>query len=296
MQSQNGLVLIELQAILSPLLCHLYIELLKGRDSQPAQDFIRKFAHIVGTIDNLTAPSPHKINGTTAAMSNDYIGATQPSASTHITFMHEFENEQTSQEYFKDLVESISMCLRIEELDAIEIARNFRYSKYESELSQDSVRAMKQHLNRNGHVIILHIFQAWFTFDINDINGADDETKHMPTVSHETMEIDNTPIDLDPNAFNSEYEIDVKNDQDESFSDCRLNESEPTENQQQTQVNHKLRYLRHSAVQMKNYEQPVRVFKVNNAKNKYVLQYYLSFLIILRSANSLQAYFWSHRQ
>lgn len=274
MQSQNGLVKNELQAILSPLLCHLYIELLKGRDSQPAQDFIKKFAHIVGTIDNLTAPSPHKINGTTATMlsSNDYIGSNQPSASTHITFMHEFENEQTSQEYFKDLVESISMCLRIEELDAIDIARNFRYSKYESELSQDSVRAMKLHLNRNGHVIILHILQAWFSFDINDINGVDDETKHMTTVSHETMEIDSTPIDT--NAFNLEYEIDenMKNDQDESFSDCRLNESEPADNQQQTQVNHKLRYLRHSALQMKNYEQPVRVFKVNSAKNMYVLQ------------------------
>lgn len=274
MLSQNGLVKNELQAILSPLLCHLYIELLKGRDSQPAQDFIKKFAHIVGTIDNLTAPSPHKINGTTATMlsSNDYIGSNQPSASTHITFMHEFENEQTSQEYFKDLVESISMCLRIEELDAIDIARNFRYSKYESELSQDSVRAMKLHLNRNGHVIILHILQAWFSFDINDINGVDDETKHMTTVSHETMEIDSTPIDT--NAFNLEYEIDenMKNDQDESFSDCRLNESEPADNQQQTQVNHKLRYLRHSALQMKNYEQPVRVFKVNSAKNMYVLQ------------------------
>lgn len=275
MQSQNGIVKNELQAILSPLLCHLYIELLKGRDSQPAQDFIKKFAHIVGTIDNLNAPSPHKINGTTAAMApiNDYIGSTQPSASTHITFMHEFENEQTSQEYFKDLVQSISMCLRIEELDAIEIARNFRYSKYESELSQDSVRAMKQHLNRNGHVIILHIFQAWFSFDINDINGVDDETKHMPTVSRETMEIDYTSNDLDTNEFNSEYEIDanVKSDQDESFSDCRLSESEPTDTPQQTQVNHKLRYIRHSAVQMKNYEQPVRVFKVNNAKNTYVL-------------------------
>lgn len=272
MQSQNGLVKNELQAILSPLLCHLYIELLKGRDSQPAQDFLKKFAHIVGTIDNLATPSPLKINGATAVTGIDCIGSTQPSASTHITFLHEFENEQTPQEYFKDLVQSISMCLRIEELDVIDIARNFRYSKYESELSQESVRAMKHHLNRNGHVIILHIFQAWFTFDISDINGTEDETKHLTRVSRETMDIDSTPSDLDTNVFNTEYEIDEKSDLDESCSDSRLNESEPTENQQQTKVNHKLRYIRHSAVQMKNYEQPVRVFKVNNAKNTYVLR------------------------
>lgn len=272
MQSQNGLVKNELQAILSPLLCHLYIELLKGRDSQPAHDFLKKFAHIVGTIDNLNTPTPNKINGTTAAMvpSNDYIGRTQPSAATHITFLHDFENESTSQEYFKDLIESISMCLRIEELDSIDIARNFRYSKYESELSQDSVRAMKQHL-KSCHVIILHVFQAWFSFDISDISDEHDETKHMRTIPVETMEVDGNSNDLDTNAF-TEYEVDgnAKSELDEQFSNPILGQSDPTTVQQQAEVNHKLRYIRHSAIQMKSYEQPVRVFKVNNAKNKYV--------------------------
>lgn len=283
MQSQNGLVKTELQSILSPLLCHLYIELLKGRDSQPAQDFIKKFAHIVAPIDNLCAPSPHKINGTTVAMvhSNDYVGGTQPSASTHITFLHEFENEQTSQEYFKDLVQSISMCLRIEELDAIEITRNFRYAKYESELSQDSVRAVKQHLNRNGHVIILHVFQAWFTFDITEINCADDDSKHHTPVPNDTMDIDSSTADLDPNTFNIEYELDsnlINHDRDEVFSDSRLVESEP--NEQPLQVNHKLRYIRKSAIQMTNFEQPVRVFKVNNSKNKFVIYANILFFFI----------------
>lgn len=188
----------ELQILLWPLLCHIYVEMVKGRESRPASDFLRKYAYLIGPIENLHSPVVNKVNGTASAgagvTSDD---ATQPqhhspspplpSSTTQILFTIDgkppssptaadavksvacIEGSATiTNDYFKELIQSLSLCLRIDEIESIEIARRFRNAKYEMVLSLQALYAIKHFLAQNGHVIILHILQTWFSFEIRE--------------------------------------------------------------------------------------------------------------------------------
>lgn len=205
-------------------------------------------------------------------------------SSTQITFLREPENEQTAQEYFKELVQSISMCKNIDSLDTMDITRNFRYSKYEAGLSINSLIVLKQFLIKNGHVIILHIFQSWFSIDITD---ADEETKdnsimkttngtRVTNVASPTHEFDK-PENLYAH-LKAELGIDSKvqpetNNSNKNDGQSRTNVNQESSGAHRKLINHKLRYIRETVVQTKSYEQPVRTFKIANSDNRY-LHYY----------------------
>jgi transcription initiation factor TFIID subunit 5 len=57
---RNSIVRRELETLLPPIVCHLYIEMLKGREWRPAHDFLRKFSCLVGSVQEI---SQQKVNG-----------------------------------------------------------------------------------------------------------------------------------------------------------------------------------------------------------------------------------------
>lgn len=182
----------ELQTLLWPLLCHIYIEMIKGRDSRPASEFLRKYASLVGPVDNLYSPIGGETNGQSHVNSaqseteKDIAGITlTTSPATQIvyaktdtdsgrvkaspTMAHKNDielNLNDIRDYFKELIQSLSLCLRLDDINSIDIVRNFRSAKYEMVLSLQSLYAMKHFLAESGHVIILHIIQNWFSLDI----------------------------------------------------------------------------------------------------------------------------------
>lgn len=180
--------------------------MVKGRESRPASDFLRKYAYLIGPIENLHSPVVNKVNGTAPAAGGvaAAVGvaaaddATQqpqrqtpspplPSSTTQILFsvdgkpssspnaidatksvMSADSSATVTNDYFKELIQSLSLCLRIDEIESIEIARRFRNAKYEMVLSLQALYAIKHFLAKNGHVIILHILQTWFSFEIRE--------------------------------------------------------------------------------------------------------------------------------
>lgn len=253
-QSQSVAIKSELQTIVSPLLCHLYIELLKGKDSQPAVDFLKKFAHLIGPIDSLSSNLANKVNGKSVPMVSEDVAAsvTVPSGCTQITFLHEPENEPTNpQEYFKELVQALSTCLRIDELDAMDITRNFRYAKHELDLSLSSVYALKHFLIRNGHVMIVHILQTWFSIEITD-------TKNGDTASDNELLATDAPS-VEPEVIFKKPLPAV------SLGSSAAAGPAPVERKR---INYKLKLLRRSVMKLKVHEKPMRVFNVLNADNR----------------------------
>lgn len=253
MQSQSVPIKTELQAIVNPLLCYLYIELLKGKDSQPAVDFLKKFAHLVGPIDSLTSNLANKVNGKNVPVVSEDTSttATIPSGSTQITFLREPENEPTNpQEFFKELVQALSACLRIDELDAMDITRNFRYAKHELELSMKSVFALKNFLIRNGHVMVLHILQTWFSIDISDTakvveQASDNEMLVAAVQVVEPEVIFKKPL---PAVWNQA--------------------AGPLPPVEKKIMNVKLKALRLAVRHLNTFEKPMRVFNVLNGENR----------------------------
>lgn len=250
----------ELEIILRPLLCHLYIELLKGKDSSVALEFLKKFADgVIGPVESIANPLPNKING---------------SSLTQITFLNETENENSTQQYFKDLVQLMSQCLRIEDLDHMELTRNFRYSKYEIELSLKSLFALKHFLVKNGHVLLLHVLQTWFWFDVTDARNSDDDDICMITERAENGTEDESGENESDGGCQPVVSLKTK-----EVSE-RLVKNEPEEDSEKVKksaegdimlkkrITHKLKHLRRTVLEMKTHEQPVRVFKVENGTSR----------------------------
>lgn len=242
-RDQPNDIRIELQSFVCPLICHLFVELLKGKDTQPAHDFLRKYAHLVGTLvkrngdclrsDNTNAnafnnslptdrcyivpgssspsiSSTLHLNGFAETVTNltngighdgsgeskpgltsaPNMAASIPAAETParhaIVFEADAENACTKQIYFARLVEALSLCERPEDVDDVEVTRLFRYGQHEVRVCWATVLALKQHFIASGHVMVMHMMQTWFAFDITDggdgsINSETQAHRHSMT-------------------------------------------------------------------------------------------------------------------
>lgn len=246
-----------------PLLCHLYIELLKGKDSSVALEFLKKFADgVVGPVESIANPLPNKING---------------SALTQITFFNDTDTENSTQQYFKELVQLMSQCLRIEDLDHVELTRNFRYSKYEIELSLQSLFALKHFLVKSGHVLLLHVLQTWFWFDVTDARDSNDEDDVCMVADRpENGTEDDSGENESDGGCQSVVSIKAKEVCDRLVKSENVDDGEKVKRSSDGDVmlkkrmTHKLKHLRRTVLEMKTHEQPVRVFKIENGTSRLV--------------------------
>ncbi|XP_058461685.1 uncharacterized protein LOC131436785 [Malaya genurostris] len=164
----------ELSELINPLLCHLYIEMLKGRDWRPAIEFLRKYASLVGRIEPSSAPpssSPlimnQKINGTVEDQQATGIPASTIENSA-IVFSLPQETVPPKLETFKQLVCKLSQTTRIQDLENEPLTLQFRSCQYEIRLCGDSVIALHRYLGKHGHSLILQILRNWFYFETSD--------------------------------------------------------------------------------------------------------------------------------
>lgn len=226
--------------------------MVKGRESRPASDFLRKYAYLIGPIENLHSPVVNKVNGTasaSAAVTSDDATLPShhspspplPSSATQILFTIDGKPPSSpthadapksspctdgsatiTNDYFKELIQSLSLCLRIDEIESIEIARKFRNAKYEMVLSLQALYAIKHFLAKNGHVIILHILQTWFSFEIREafIDSDMDEQDY----DDDSDQMDAPPLANDKNGIteNSHYSDGDSSDDDANEFSSRL--------------------------------------------------------------------------
>lgn len=225
-------------------------------------EFLKKFADaVIGPVESVANPLPNKING---------------SALTQITFFHETDNENSTQQYFKELVQLMSQCLRIEDLDHMELTRNFRYSKYEIELSLQSLFALKHFLVKNGHVLLLHVLQTWFWFDVTDARDSDDDDVCMVMERQENGTEDESGENESDGGCQSSLMSMKAKEVNERLGKIEIEEDGETAKKSSSdgdvmlkkRITHKLKHLRRTVLEMKTHEQPVRVFKLENGTSR----------------------------
>ncbi|XP_058812207.1 uncharacterized protein LOC131676855 [Topomyia yanbarensis] len=170
----------ELSELVNPLLCHLYIEMLKGRDWRPAIDFLRKHAPMLGRIEPSIAPpssSPlimnQKINGTVEDQQATGIPVSTVQNSA-IVFSPAQDTTPPKLETFKQLVGKLSQITRIQDLENEPLTLQFRSCQYEIRLCGASVAALRRYLAKYGHSLILQILRNWFYFETSDDKDFND--------------------------------------------------------------------------------------------------------------------------
>lgn len=151
--------------------------MLKGRDSRPAFEFLKKNAPLVANIDSLSTPLPYKINGTPFNLINDdTVPILANGSNSQNSFSRDSEEISEAGNTFKELIQIISTMTRIKDIELHSIVVRFRTSKYELRLSQKSMFALKRYLAKNGHVLIIQALHVWFHIEIYTGEGSNTES------------------------------------------------------------------------------------------------------------------------
>lgn len=175
-EAQSDLIKKELQLFIGPLLCHLYLELLKGHEVKAAGEFLKKNANLIAPVESYEAPLPNKVNGcgiTDTAVQDESI-LPVISINPQIRFAQSaLRKDDANQEFFVNLIQILSTCLQIEAAECCEDVILFRSSKYEVEISENAMNVFNTFLQMQGHVLILKLIYTWIHITIKDIQDAE---------------------------------------------------------------------------------------------------------------------------
>ncbi|XP_063705048.1 transcription initiation factor TFIID subunit 5 [Culicoides brevitarsis] len=159
----------ELLGLLPPLLCHLYIEMLKGRDWKPAIEFLKKYANILGTLEPSAATQFTKVNGTM-----------EETAANVVPLAYSVDQENPDLAAFRQLVTTLSSITCIQDIENDIQAAHFRSCKYQIRMSDRTLLALRRYLSKDAHVLILQILQIWIDIDTSDDKSSEAEDEPAP--------------------------------------------------------------------------------------------------------------------
>lgn len=182
---------LEMKRFYAPMLCHLYLELLKARESKGAVEFLKKYAHLVAPVDLYDAPLPTKINGCSVTSDVQLAAASD----CHIRFASEAQNTgDTELDYFMKLVQILSGFTKLETAESDATVAHFRASKYELHTTAQVVDRISAYLQRRGHVLIMNLIYTWLHIHIVDNDQRMFTEDHLLGI---TEELDG-PEDIEP--------------------------------------------------------------------------------------------------
>ncbi|KAL5289190.1 hypothetical protein ACFFRR_009397 [Megaselia abdita] len=133
----------ELCNLFGPIICHLFIECIKGRDINSALDFLKNNSALISFCSN---EKQYKLNE---------VG--------------EKKKAPTHREYFQKLIYQLSQCHSYDDVDRNEGIQSFRSSKYEIEMSLSTLESLKTYMEKEGHVLIMNILNTWIHIIVPDI-------------------------------------------------------------------------------------------------------------------------------
>lgn len=296
---KNTIVRKELETLLPPLVCHLFIEMLKGKDWRPAHEFLRKYSSLVGVIQEIP---PQKINGTdpNAIMphqihflqqhttSNFHQNSCQrlPSTSKHQPLqLTQLNADEQKLCVFKELITNLSCIRRLEDAKENKLVINFRSCKFKAQMAKKSLTSLNKYLTNHGHVLIIQILHVWFSMDLYELH---DESNDEGSSSSSDCTILNH---LAPDVTRQNHKIDrysdpshCDNPKDIKFSiNSRFHHSNYDAPPLATDVqecndetdnvvfgsNMKMKRLRECLHRVDNkYHKPIRIFNINYTENR----------------------------
>lgn len=196
---KNLLVRKELQNLLPPLICHLFIEMLKGKEWPPAHEFLRKYATLLGQYQeappqkvNGTDPSslmPHQIHFLTQNNSCNQNHQKFASTSKQQNQIVQLSIDEQKLNLFREIVSALSCLRRLEDTKDNKLIINFRSCKYKAQLSRKSLALLNNYLAKHGHVLIIQVFHVWFSWDLYELH--EDSNDSSSTSSPDLLAVTN---------------------------------------------------------------------------------------------------------
>ncbi|XP_055913772.1 TAF5-like RNA polymerase II p300/CBP-associated factor-associated factor 65 kDa subunit 5L [Eupeodes corollae] len=143
-EGQKLEIKVQLRRFYGPIICHLYLEILKGRDSSQAMDFLRNNAHHVPSEGDLIAR-----------------GKTAPTElETNCNFRIR---------YFINLVKLLFACPNLDAAEKVKEIVAFRSSKFEIDVNIDAIQILNDFLKNHANVLLLSTIHTWMHINVTDV-------------------------------------------------------------------------------------------------------------------------------
>ncbi|XP_048003823.1 TAF5-like RNA polymerase II p300/CBP-associated factor-associated factor 65 kDa subunit 5L [Leguminivora glycinivorella] len=160
----------ELLALLTPLLCHMYLEMLRGGHGGAAQMFLKRHSVSLPQKD-LSFHQPIDGNLPSALYRPNSLEQLFNSLQNGT-----IDNEAPEKDYLNQLLDDIGSIYTLQDVETKPSIAAFRSCKYDIFLSQDALNMLKAYLAKHSHVLLVQVLQTWFHIDIsNDTNKKDSE-------------------------------------------------------------------------------------------------------------------------
>jgi transcription initiation factor TFIID subunit 5 len=296
---KNSLVRKELQNLLPPLVCHLFVEMLKGKEWRPAHEFLRKYSSLLGTFQEIT---PQRINGTdpsTLMPQKIYFLPHSTNSTSQMKFASTSKQPQIAQlnieeqklNLFRELVTTLSCIKDLQDTNDNKII-SFRSSKYKAHLSRKSHAILKKYLARDAHVLITQVIHSWFSWDLYELH-EDSNDSSSPSSPEMLTTTNNNNFDFNSSENNSmvarhqqhrnnvnrfSSECDNQKDIKFNYNNNRLDSpqiEQQTTNYDMNETNEffgsnlKLKRLHESLNRVNSkYHKPIRIFNINYTENR----------------------------
>jgi transcription initiation factor TFIID subunit 5 len=297
---RNTLVRKELETLLPPLVCHLFIEMLKGKEWRPAHEFLRKYSPLVGHIQEI---QQQKLNGTDSSVitpqpiqfSQDHVASNHnqnsfqrlPSTSKNQPpQISQLKIDEPRLCMFRELITTLSCIRRIEDGKDNKLIINFRSCKYKAQMAEKTLEILNKYLAKHGHVLIIQILHVWFSMDIYELHDESNNDSSSSLSDYAILNHLDHSADLvrqnhkgdrysDPAHCDNPKDIkfSVKSKFHHSDYDASMtpNVQGPNEGTEEGMLdsNMKLKRLRECLHRVDNkYHKPIRIFNINYTENR----------------------------
>lgn len=220
---KNTIVRNELETLLPPLVCHLFIEMLKGKDWRPAHEFLRKYSSLVGAIQEIP---PQKINGTdpnaiiphqiqflqhhtTSSFHQNSFQRVPSTSKLQPLQLKPLNIDEHKLRVFKELITSFSCIRRLEDVKDNKLIVNFLSCKYTAKLARKSLSILNKYLTKHGHVLIIKILHVWFSMNLYELH---EDSNDESSGSSSDCTILNNFADFSPDVKRHNHKIDRYSD------------------------------------------------------------------------------------
>jgi hypothetical protein len=291
---RSSVVRRELEALLPPIVCHLFIEMLKGKEWRPAHEFLRKYACLVGIVQDTTQ---QRVNGTDPAQLAPqpihFLPIINPQQNSHQTSQH--HHNRTSKHppqllqlsiddqkliMFRELIANLSCVRRLEDVKDNKLIGSFRSCKYKARLANKTLSMLNKYLSKHGHVLLIQNLHVWFAMDLYELH--DDLLADGSSSPSSSSSYDECPT----NSFNSYRKADPSYcDTHEKDIKCNIGSGRSTATTTTTTTvynsndylnaceegssNSKLKRLRDCLQRIdQKYHKPIRIFNINFTENR----------------------------
>ncbi|KAI5646947.1 WD domain, g-beta repeat domain-containing protein [Phthorimaea operculella] len=228
----------ELLGLLSPLLCHLYLEMLRGGHGGAAQMFLKRHSATLPQKD-LSYHQPIDGNLPSALYRPNSLEQLFNSLQNGT-----IDNETPEKDFMNQILDDIGSIYTLQEVESRPTIAAFRSCKYDIYLSQDALNMLKAYLAKHGHVLLIQVLQTWFHIDVNnDPQKKDSEDDEDQTDMENEINVTNT---------NNETKPDIN----EIFSKCNGHAYE------YQSVDKELRDLQDAIKGVRDSMAPVKLYKV----------------------------------